>query len=97
MKIGDTGVEISGVVKVVIDRTHVWDRGTKSDGVVDRDVFVKVSGGPGFCRMKIIPVAKMSEMIAKEMIRSKYVGNQKHVLRKAWFSAGTLNIRWEDE
>ena len=97
MKIGDTGVEIRGVSRVVIDKTHVWDRGTKWDGEMDRDVFVKVGGGPGFIRMKTIPVAKMSAMIAREMIRSKYVGNQKHVLRKAWFSAGTLNIRWEDE
>lgn len=89
MKIGETGVEISGISRIVIDKTHVWDR-DKNNGH-----FEKTSGGPGFHARKVISIAKMSKLVAKEMARVKYIGNGEFSERIAWFKEGTLNIKWD--
>jgi hypothetical protein len=102
MRIGNSCVEISGIGRVVIDKTHVWERGdytiTGKDGVERTgDFFMKVAGGEGFTHKKVKSPAAMSRLIHKEIEqRIVRTGVNEYKARHVWFSAPTLNISWRE-
>lgn len=80
-------VEISGVKRVVINRTHVWERDH------ERDMFVKVKGGPGFKHIRGIPIHHMVRNIDNQIMF--YVRNG--IPYSFWFNGGTLNVSAKEE
>jgi len=75
-------IELSGVERVVINRTHVWVR------TVDNNYFTKTSGGPGFKKFKVMKTSAMVRMI-NEKVRT-YIWRS--IPYSFWFNNGTINI-----
>jgi len=85
-----TPIEISGVQRVVINRTQVWDRQYIGGdlNVDNQGFFVKIGGGPGFTKRKMMSTNAMARKI-HTLLRNRdgYI-----YLYRAWFSEGTLNV-----
>ena len=91
-------IEISGVQRVVINRTQVWNRQYIGGdlNVDNQGYFIKTDGGPGFKKRKIMSVGGMARKINTLLTDRQYDKKGYTYLYRAWFSEGTLNIARND-
>ncbi|MDD5048060.1 MAG: hypothetical protein PHH09_03960 [Methanoregulaceae archaeon] len=78
-------LEISGVCRIVINRTQEWVR--------TGDEFEKVSGGPGFKVHKTMHVSHMVRKLDRMLgDPTLFVLEGIEPQYRAWFKEGTLNV-----